>query len=126
MKTLITYYSSFSILKRIFVAAAIAGFMFACKKTAPVSTSVDCSGPVKSFSGDVNSIVQTSCATDSDCHGSGSHSGPGELLTYPEIFNARTAIRTAVATGVMPKGGTLTTAEKNALLCWIDNGAVNN
>jgi hypothetical protein len=26
----------------------------------------------------------------------------------------------------MPKGGTLTTAQKNAIYCWIDNGAKNN
>jgi hypothetical protein len=127
MKTLISYYSPSAIVKKIFVATVVAGLMVACKKTAPTSsTTVDCSGPEKSFGSDVKPIVQTSCATDSDCHGSGSHSGPGELLTYSAIFNARSAIRTEVATGRMPKDGVLTAAEKNTILCWIDNGAANN
>jgi hypothetical protein len=26
----------------------------------------------------------------------------------------------------MPMNGSLTAAEKNAILCWIDNGAANN
>jgi hypothetical protein len=26
----------------------------------------------------------------------------------------------------MPKTGSLTTAQKNAIICWIDNGAANN
>ena len=63
---------------------------------------------------------------DSDCHGTGSHSGPGELLTWPEIFNARLAMRSSIVSGAMPKEGSLTAAEKNTILCWIDNGAANN
>jgi len=87
---------------------------------------VDCSGTAKSFSTDVNPIIQATCTTNSGCHGSGSNNGPGELLTYSEIFSSRSSIRSAVASGSMPKTGSLTTAQKNAIICWIDNGAPNN
>jgi hypothetical protein len=35
-------------------------------------------------------------------------------------------IKPAVANGTMPKTGTLTTAQKNSIICWINNGAPNN
>lgn len=80
----------------------------------------------KAFAADVNPIIQTSCATNSGCHGSGSVNGPGALTSYTAIFNARTSIRTAVANGTMPQNSTLSTSQKNSLLCWIDSGAPNN
>ena len=52
--------------------------------------------------------------------------GPRPLLNYSQIFNARADIRPAVASGHMPLNATLTVTEKNAILCWIDNGAPNN
>jgi hypothetical protein len=101
--------------------------LIACtKSTNNVSRAVDCSGVVKSFSTDVNPIIQSNCATNSGCHGSGSTNGPGELLTYSEISNAKSAIRSAVISGTMPKNGSLTTAQINSIACWIDNGASNN
>ena len=106
--------------------------LFACNKTvdntvANMTTgSVDCSGPAKSFSVDINPIIQTFCATGSNCHGSASNNGPGELIAYSEIFNAHAQIRSAVLSGIMPKNGSLTAAQKNAIICWIDNGSSNN
>jgi hypothetical protein len=85
----------------------------------------DCS-VAKTFSADASPVFQSSCASSSSCHGSGSGNGPGELTTYTQIFNARSAIRGAVASGRMPKTGTLSSAQKNAVLCWIDSGAPNN
>jgi hypothetical protein len=112
------------------VFAVITG-LFACSKTVDTTTnmtsgSVDCSGAAKSFSTDVGPIIQSSCATGSSCHGSASNNGPGELLTYSEIFNARAQIRSAVLSGAMPKNGSLTAAQKNSIICWIDNGSSNN
>lgn len=80
----------------------------------------------KAYAADVSPIIQSKCATNSDCHGSGSTNGPGPLINYTAIFNARSNIRTAVATGLMPKTGSITTAQKNAILCWIDGGALEN
>lgn len=98
----------------------------ACKKNAAVTTTVDCSGAAKSFIADVTPVIQSSCSFDSDCHGTGSTSGPGPLLTYTQIAAASTAIHAAVSTGEMPLNGSLSAADKNIILCWIDNGSVNN
>ncbi|MBS1599885.1 MAG: hypothetical protein JST75_16785 [Bacteroidetes bacterium] len=84
---------------------------------------IDCTNVAKTFSADVNLIIQTSCATNSGCHGNGSTNGPGPLLTYNQIFNARIAIRSAVTSGAMPLGSSLSTIQKNTVACWIDNGA---
>src|SRR5437867_8206444 len=107
------------------VLSSVLVLVFACSKNAD-TFSADCSGTAKSFSSDVDPIIQSSCATNSGCHGSGSNNGPGTLLTYADIYNARTAIRFAIVSGEMPQNGSLTTAQKNAIICWIDNGAQNN
>jgi hypothetical protein len=90
------------------------------------TTTIDCSGAAKSFSNDVAPIISASCATGSNCHASGSFNGPGELLNYTEIQRASALIRAAVLSGEMPKTGSLTTAQKNSIICWIDNGSTNN
>ena len=101
-----------------------------CSKSAETksttTTTTDCSGVPQSFLNDVNPIIETNCATNSGCHGAGSLNGPGPLLTYSEIFSARANISGAVSTGVMPLGGSLTTAQKNSIICWISSGAINN
>ena len=83
----------------------------------------NCAGSAKSFSNDVNPIIQTFCG---GCHGNGSNAGPGPLVNYTQIFNARNLIRSSVSSGRMPQNGSLTAAQKNAILCWIDNGAPEN
>ena len=89
------------------------------------ATAVDCDGTVVTFT-EVNSIIQSSCAKNSTCHGTGSTHGPGSLLTYAQIYNARNEISRAVANGSMPQDRTLSSNQKNAILCWIENGASNN
>ncbi|MDX1936315.1 MAG: hypothetical protein SFU21_04335 [Flavihumibacter sp.] len=96
-----------------------------CSKNSNTTTA-DCGGTTKSYAADVSPLLQTSCNANAGCHGSGSTRGPGELITYTQVFNARTLIRTSVANGSMPQNSTLTTAQKNTILCWIDNGASNN
>jgi hypothetical protein len=80
----------------------------------------------KAFAADVNPIIQSSCANNIACHSSGSVNGPGALTSYTAIFNSRTSIRSAVSSGSMPKNSTLSTNQKNSILCWIDSGAPNN
>jgi len=79
----------------------------------------------KSFSSDVNPIIQSTCAV-SGCHEAGSINGVGPLTTHQQIFAARAQIKTAVNNGTMPKNGSLTPTQKNNILCWIDAGAPNN
>ena len=89
-------------------------------------TTVNCTGVASAFAADVSQIIQTKCATDATCHGAGSANGPGPLLTYTQISNASVTIKTAVANGTMPKTGSLTTAQKNSIICWINSGSPNN
>ena len=87
--------------------------------------SVNCTGVASSFAANVHPIIQSTCAI-ATCHEAGSANGPGPLLTYNQVFSARVAIKTAVANGTMPKTGSLTTAQKNSIICWVDAGAQNN
>jgi len=113
------------------IAISILAFVAACTKSkstvsGPGGGTVDCSGAPKKFSTDVNPIIASSCATNSGCHGTGSINGPGELTSYSKIFNARTDMRSAILSGIMPLNGSLTSAQINSIVCWIDNGAPNN
>jgi hypothetical protein len=122
---------STKLIRQIILIVAVLGFLFACKKqhdsvSSPGTTSNVCSGPAKSFANDVNPIFQASCAFAAGCHGNGSVNGPGELTSYSKIFNARSDIRSAISSGEMPLNSSLSATEKNAILCWIDNGAPNN
>jgi len=120
----ITHTPAFKVLKFYFLFFALLFLINACSKK-PEFTA-DCSGPAKSFVTDVSPVFQTSCTINSGCHGTGSSNGPGLLLNYSQVFNARVDIRSAVASGHMPLNSTLTATQKNAILCWIDNGAPNN
>lgn len=114
-------------MKKVIVGlAGVIIIVVACSKNNEVVTTVDCSGAAKSFATDVQPIIQSSCATSVSCHASGSSNGPGALTTFQQVFNARIAIRMAVANGSMPQNGSLSAAQKNTILCWIDNGATSN
>jgi hypothetical protein len=119
------YNSKTGVLRSFFVVAAVGIFLYACQKN-PDTTPVDCSGPAKSFATNVNPVIQASCATSSGCHGTGSNNGPGPLLNYSQVFNARSDIRSTVSSGHMPPNGTLSATDKSAIICWIDNGSPNN
>lgn len=105
---------------------------FSCKKdssnvgTSVGGTTVDCSTvPNKAFAADVNPIIQSRCNI-SGCHASGSTNGPGALTNYAQIAGASSAIRTAIISGSMPKNSSLSSLQKNAIICWIDSGSPNN
>jgi hypothetical protein len=86
---------------------------------------LNCTGVAAAFAANVLPTFQSIC-TNAGCHNTGSTNGPGELSSYTQIFNARSLIRAAVASGFMPKNTTLTASQKNAILCWVDGGAPNN
>jgi hypothetical protein len=96
-----------------------------CSKGGDDDGNTNCNGVAKSWSVNVNPIIQTYC-NQSGCHASGSGNGPGPLTNYTEVFNARTQIRGQIEAGLMPQNATLTTAQKNSIICWIDSGAPNN
>jgi len=112
-------------MKKVIVAlTGLVIILLSCSK-GKVNYSPDCSGAAKTFSGDVSSIISSSCAT-SGCHAAGSGNGPGALTNYSEIFNARSSIRRQVGNGSMPQNSSLTNSQKDAIMCWIDSGAPNN
>jgi len=112
-------------MKKVIVAlTGLVMILLSCAK-GKVNYSPDCSGAAKTFSGDVSSIISSSCAT-SGCHAAGSGNGPGALTNYSEIFNARSSIRRQVGNGSMPQNSSLTNSQKDAIMCWIDSGAPNN
>ena len=84
-----------------------------------------CDNAPKAFEANVNPIIQTFC-NQASCHNTGSTNGPGPLTNYTEVFAAHSLIRPAVISGTMPQNTTLTTAQKNTIVCWLDNGAPNN
>jgi hypothetical protein len=80
-----------------------------------------------SYMNDVAPILTARC-NFSACHGA---SGPQVNLTIYTNVKARAAdIKTRIMNGSMPKppkpGGDLTSNELMLIVCWIDNGALNN
>lgn len=90
-----------------------------CKKED--TTPTNCSTSV-SFAKDVQPIINNSCAI------SGCHNGATKpnLTSYASIKAEVDDVKEQVVSGSMPKGRTLSAADKDALLCWIANGAANN
>jgi hypothetical protein len=80
----------------------------------------------KAFAADVAPIIASSCATNASCHAAGSVNGPGALTTFSQISSAASAIKSSVQSGRMPQGSSLSTSQKNSIICWVDSGAPNN
>ena len=130
LKIAIDHYSKSRFTKMVSMLVVLVFLLVACTKrhedTLGTVSPGNGSGPATSFAVDVDPIVQSSCAASSGCHGSGSSAGPGPLLTYTQVFNARSSIRSAVSSGSMPLNGGLSGTQKNSIIFWIDSGAPNN
>ncbi|MCK9422378.1 MAG: hypothetical protein M0Q38_07255 [Bacteroidales bacterium] len=100
--------------KTFFGLMVCATLMGACSKSSN-SFVPDCSGSTKSFSNDVLPVFQSACVS---CH--------SQYSGYSQISAAKTTIRSKIVDGSMPPGNSLSTAQKNNIVCWIDNGAPNN
>ena len=98
----------------LYVTLAIAALSTACKKDSKTFTP-DCSGAAKSYSANVEPIIVASCAS---CH--------NEYLDYINVKNDSKAIRSTIIDGSMPEKETLSTEHKNTIVCWIDNGCLDN
>jgi hypothetical protein len=96
-------------------------FLISCKKSDSVQTTAVCSSTI-SYKNQVHSIFVANC-TSSNCHDGNALPSLGEYLT---AHDAATQIKSSVKSGVMPKNGTLSASDKSAIICWIDNGALNN
>jgi len=100
----------------------------ACSKSAPQTEPMDfsCNGISPAFSADIQPIVTSVCSINSNCHAAGSINSGGAFTNHAEVFAKRSAIRAAILAGTMPQSGSLTQAQLNAFICWIDSGGTNN
>jgi uncharacterized membrane protein len=101
----------------LFYCLVVVVFLSQCKKKETSKTSAytpNCNG-TPLFANNVLPIIQSNCV---GCHSS--------YNTYSGIKANVSAIRSEVVSGSMPKGGSLTTDQKNAIVCWIDGGVPNN
>src|SRR5690349_21334282 len=89
--------------------------------TPPPPVTTNCSGVNPSFSAEVFPLMQAKCAT-SGCHNAGSTNKGGPFTSYALINAKSGTIKAQVTSGAMPQTGTLTAAEKSAIICWVNNG----
>ena len=115
--------------KTLTLIAVITVLIISCSKDSGSkggSTTVDCSAITnKAFAADVNPIIQASCNL-SGCHASGSFNGPGAITNFSQVSASSSSIRAAIVSGRMPQGSSLSTSQKNSIICWIDSGTPNN
>lgn len=112
----------------------LSGLFFACSKTDNNTSggsggggaTFSCVGISPKFAADVQPILTGSCAVSIACHATGSTNSGGPFTNHTEVFAKRSNIRAAILSGSMPQGSTLTQAQKNTFICWIDSGAPNN
>jgi hypothetical protein len=90
------------------------------------STEDPCEGISAQFAQNIAPIIQTKCATNSGCHGTGSINGPGALTSFQQIKDNASRIQNAVNSGRMPLNGSLTTTQLKQINCWVNSGAQNN
>ncbi len=106
----------------------------ACSKTDPAAgratggggISFSCTGITPKFSTDVQPILTTVCSINSNCHAGGSTNIGGPFTSHAEVSAKKTNIRSAILSGFMPQSGSISQAQINAFICWIDSGAPNN
>ncbi len=89
-------------------------------------TTFSCAGISPKFAADVQPIVTSLCAASSNCHASGTTNSGGVFSNYAEVNAKKSNIRSQIISGAMPKQGIISQAQKNAIICWIDGGALNN
>ena len=85
-----------------------------------------CVGITPKFVADVQPILTTVCSINSNCHAAGSSNSGGAFTNFNEVNAKKSNIRAAILNGTMPQSGTITQAQINAFICWIDSGAPNN
>jgi hypothetical protein len=85
-----------------------------------------CVGISPKFSTDVQPILSSVCSINSSCHASGSTNSGGTLTTYAEVNAKKSNIKAAILAGTMPQTGSISQAQINSFICWIESGAPNN
>lgn len=89
-----------------------------CSKS--TSYTADCSGPAKSYKNDVVPVIKSACL---NCHSNGVN---GDLSDYNTVVLLSSYMRNDIINSSMPLSGSITNAQKNAIICWINSGCPNN
>lgn len=111
----------------IFFIITLSLFVESCGKCDCIESTDPCNGLSFKFAADVQPIVNTHCATNRGCHAAGSINRGGPLTNYSQVFDKRLEIKIQVSAGSMPPApDSLTTNQKNKIICWINSGAPNN
>lgn len=77
-----------------------------------------------SYETTIRPLIDTNCMP---CHnGDGSEPLAPDLTTYEGVESIAQLIKDVTQSGRMPKEGSLTTSEIAAIMCWVDDGAMNN
>lgn len=87
---------------------------------------VSCTGVTATFAANALPAIQATCQLGSNCHSSGSTNSGGPFTTYAQIFAKKSNIKAQLEAGSMPQSGSISLAQKQAIICWIDSGAPNN
>lgn len=74
------------------------------------------------FAINVKPIIDNNCI---QCHSTSGGQFPN-LETYNGVSANSAKVKSEVESKDMPRGGTLTTAEIEAITCWVNAGALNN
>jgi hypothetical protein len=77
-----------------------------------------------SYSTTIRPLIDANCMP---CHnGDGNTPFAPDLTNYNSVQGIAGLIKDVTQSGRMPKDGSLTIAEIDAIKCWVDNGALNN
>lgn len=111
----------FKTVGRISLFVIIMIFSIQCNKPSADSNTYVCN-PTISFASTIKPIL------DKNCNFSGCHDDQvvTALNNFQNVHDGAAQIKLSIQTGKMPKNRTLSLADKNAIFCWIDNGAKNN
>lgn len=77
-----------------------------------------------SFSEDIKPIIETKCAI-AGCH-DGSASYPPDFNVFENFQERAELVKRYTGDGTMPKTGSLSPSQIDAIACWVDNGALAN
>lgn len=117
----------------ILVVLSASALLTACRKSEPANSessgggiTFSCTGISPKFSADIQPILTTVCSINSNCHAAGSTNSGGPFTSHAEVSAKKSNIRAAILSGTMPQSGSITQAQINAFICWIDSGAPNN
>lgn len=99
----------------------VISFLLSCNKQTAAVTPSNCD-PSTSFKNQIKPILVSNCDL------SGCHDGTNlpALADYSTSRDGAAQIQNAISRSIMPPNKSLSTANKNLILCWISNGTPNN